>query len=219
MRPTADYGDPALAKRLFCENYGLAVHLAVKYPKRFPRADLRELEQAALIGLHTAARKHKPNIPSPRGGFIPFGPYALRSIIWNLQGCVRRRSANVVSLDAEAGDESSAMDVFESRCAQRDERDRIPDDHQEALFFDVRHAIATLPTLTKMERRILQLRFIEGLADEVIQKRLKRSYVTVSLASSAGIRKLREHFAGRGALAPGTKIQHAPIGGWAKKGA
>ncbi len=82
-----------------------------------------------------------------------------------------------------------------------------------SLLYDPWNLVETLPTLTKRERRILKLRYLDDLETEEIQKRLKVSYGTVTASAMHGIKELRSHFRKQGRRVARGKLKPGPASG------
>lgn len=193
MRRRTDAASPdsPAVRKLFDANVGLAVHLARKYARRYPRVNLQELVQDALLGLLRAAQLHDPTLGNP------FAPYAMRGVLWAIWEHVNRLGGpqgeeslpdpdGQLSEDCEPGNDAVACELF--------------------------WLIENSPELTDRERRILRLQYGDGLSVPEIARRIRRSPSIVSTESASGIRKLRAAVAGLGmpALAPGAPVK--PIG-------
>jgi len=75
-----------------------------------------------------------------------------------------------------------------------------------ARLFEIRQAVAELKNLTQRERRLLKLRFIDGLEQQQVAVKLGISVVQSKRVLRSALAKLRAHFAHLGALAPDAAI-------------
>jgi DNA-directed RNA polymerase specialized sigma24 family protein len=64
----------------------------------------------------------------------------------------------------------------------------------------VRELIATLATLTAFERKLLTLRYVEGVERDVVARKLKMSIPNLKRKLRNAVGKLRVHLADQGAL-------------------
>jgi DNA-directed RNA polymerase specialized sigma subunit len=170
-------------RALFDAHRGLAVHLAEKYARRYPLIDLDDLIALADDALWYAARKHDPAQKAP------FGAFAMRGILWALWRRVNREPEPTVPLDEPINDADTWADYADYRFAQDEESARIPDENELAVVGKLHELIRTLPTLTKRERRILQLQYVRRWPMPRVRARLGGP---VSTESARAIRKLRQ---------------------------
>jgi DNA-directed RNA polymerase sigma subunit (sigma70/sigma32) len=184
---------------LYEENVGLAGHLATKYARKYPRVDLQELIHESKIALWRAAQLHNPRVVTPgRKGFVPFGPYAMKSILWALWGHIRKHGFAVKekSLDAVAmekdGEEFTWLDVHDNQRAAEELSSARGDERRLKLISDLRDLIDTLPTLTDRERKVLRYQ-LDGFTLWQITKKVRVGYSIVSTVNASGARKLKKH--------------------------
>jgi RNA polymerase sigma factor (sigma-70 family) len=190
---------------LFENNRGLAVHMAVKYAKKYPQIVLEDLTQECLEALHAASKSHDPKVPSTThpGTFVPFGPYALRAITW---ACLHhwnkiRSAPKEIPLGAKIRSrdtESTVGDLLEAQAALGELQYDITQDRDDALIAGLHQIILQLENLTPGERRVLVALYITGVEAEVLEKKLKISYGTLRNIVLSAVRKLRSHFRKQG---------------------
>lgn len=166
---------------------GLAVHLATRYAKRYPRVDLDDLIQDATAALVNSARRHDLNHA------CPFPAFAMKAILWAIWAHLNQYgfAPKELSLEESLDEETTWADVFDQQAAQREESDRIPDENEYKVADILRGLIRTLPTLTTRERKILHLQYFRRWDVPRIAQHLDRSSSIVSTESARGIRKLR----------------------------
>jgi DNA-directed RNA polymerase sigma subunit (sigma70/sigma32) len=100
---------------------------------------------------------------------------------------------DVIGADAD-GAPFTVADLADGQQAAREQAERIPLTNEWAQFERLQTVVATLGTLTPLERRVVRLRFIEGLELKNVCRRVHRSAATVSTASESGLRKIKRHF-------------------------
>ena len=191
------------------KNRPLAIHLAKKYARRYPRVDLDDLVQDACAALVNAARLHDP----AKG--CPFGAFALHCILRAIWSHIKKHgwAPRELSLESPVGD-STVLDVVDADMADAEMRGEPADERAAALAFDLRELVESCPDLTDRERRILCMSYIEGLPVAEIARRVRRSAGTVSTDSARAIRKLRAAMRARGmnALSPSAPVQSIGTG-------
>ena len=188
--------DPAVVERRVAATRGLALHMATKYARRYPRIELDDLAQECLQSLTRAAQLYRD-----RGAdgppFSAFALLCLKQVCWAHVRKLRRRESEI-SLDEivsyDGDDPLTVFDVLDYRRADAAERARPARAHEAARYAEVRRLIETLETLTPLERRIMRLRYVIGLELPQICRRVGKSPCTVSTLSAIGIRKLQRHF-------------------------
>lgn len=180
------------AEKLFEANRGLAVHLAEKYARRWPRIVLDELVQDCLIALFRSAQLHDPKIGKP------FGPYAMKAILWAIWAHCKKYgyAAPELSLDEPLDDETTIADLADEYLAEEEESAGNADLAELSLIADLKELIRTLATLTSRERKILQMR-LRGWDIPRIAARLSPAGNVATQAASA-VRKLRQAMLDRG---------------------
>jgi RNA polymerase sigma factor (sigma-70 family) len=198
---------------LFEKNRGLSVHMAVKYARKYPQVILKDLIQECDLALHQAAKTHNPKVPSKKipGTFIPFGPYALRALVWACVHHVRtlRDAPEEISLGNKIrsqGKQRTLENVLSDEVAEQELQDDIPYLREKERIADLRELIHKLPPL---EQRVLKLLYIDGLEGPDVMDKLGINYMAFRNAGLSGIKKLRSHFrkmgvsVARGALETG----------------
>jgi RNA polymerase sigma factor (sigma-70 family) len=178
------------------ETKGLAVHLAVKYCRRYPRLVLDDLCQDLFCRLVRAAQLYRKRRNGP-----PFSAFALLCLKQACWEHVRRYGwpPREVSLDAVINDDDDEPltngDVYDIQCARADSFTGPGEMREAGRLDDVRQVVLTLDTLEPMERLVLLLRLDEGCENEETAALVGRSLGLVSTAAASGIRKLQAHFA------------------------
>jgi RNA polymerase sigma factor (sigma-70 family) len=187
--------DPATVEGRIAATRGLAIHLATRYARRYPRIELDDLAQECLQTLTRAAQLYRGRADGPP--FSAFALLCLKQCCWAHVRKMRRRE-NEVSLDEviswDGDDPLTVFDVLDYRRASMAEAARPARAHEAARYAELRLLIETLDTLTPLERRVLRLRYVVGLEVPQICRRIGRCYVTVSTASASGVRKLQRHY-------------------------
>jgi RNA polymerase sigma factor (sigma-70 family) len=183
---------------LWEQHIGIAKNAAVKYCRTRPHLNLDDVIQECLIVLYKAQLNFDPK----RGGH--FGRYAKVSINLHLisfwKGHVKYRPT--VSLDepirvTEEGDELSRGQVYDEAEGRQQASSRALDNLLSRIA-EIQEFILTGDTLTDLERDVLTLHSLDDIALDAVAARLKQSLREVQIARVAGIKKLREHFRGRG---------------------
>ena len=180
--------DPARVEELVKEHYGLAVHLASDYARRYPRVVLQDLTQECLAALTRAAQSYKPRRVGPP--FPAFALLCIRQACWrhvNRHGWPRPE----VSLSEPAGDDLTVSDIAERRLALAEARAEPGADRHASRLADLRELAEKLDTLTDFERKLLRLLYVEGIELQDVCGILGRSHTTVSTAHASAIRKMR----------------------------
>lgn len=88
----------------------------------------------------------------------------------------------------EDGEDRTRLHLIESDQADREYQHGCARRHQESLLVQIAEALKTLPDT---QRRVIELRFIEGLTREAISKKIGLSVPRVTCFQREGIRKLR----------------------------
>lgn len=144
-----------------------------------------------------------------------FGAYATRQIRWGISryffhgfagspGAAAARHAVERELQGSipiptAGDGQRTVLDFADDLADNHELAADPGlDRYEGRFGEIERAIASPGLLTPYERRVLRLRFQQGLKVAAIAAKLRVSETPIKSALRAGVRKLRQHFAAQG---------------------
>jgi RNA polymerase sigma factor (sigma-70 family) len=172
---------------------GLALHIASKYARKYPRVSLEDLAQDCFVSLVRAAQLFRN-----RKGGCPWSAFALRCVLQAAHLHVNKFGwpRPEVSLDAfisSAADETQTwQDVVDSRRAARELSSAPGHERDLGQMASVRELIANLKTLTPREKRILQLR-ASGLENVQIAKRLHRSKSIIATEATTGIQKIRNH--------------------------
>ncbi len=121
---------------------------------------------------------------------------------------VKERSLSDVLGSTEDGEYTRLNQLEDNR--GKAEVQRLPgEDRLAARLFEIRQALQTLDTLTQFEKRVLKLKFIDGLRRHEIARRLDSSVTTVRWAIHGAVVKLRVHFHGWGALDPDAPLPAA----------
>lgn len=173
--------------------------------------DHDELLQAARCGLvkacQVAAKKSITDFP-------PFAFHVMKCACLNRKNRNHDRGNGHVSQQNAKFKERSLSDVlnvgedgaYTRLNAVEDERGRreYQSSHGAerlgARLFEVREALQNLDTLTSFERRVLKLRFVDGLTRPDIARRLDASVIAIGRAIHSAVIKMRVHFHGWGAL-------------------
>jgi DNA-directed RNA polymerase specialized sigma24 family protein len=173
--------DPAAVEQRITATPGLAIHMATKYARRYPRVELDDLAQECLQRLTRAAQPHCNRADGP-----PFSASALlrlKQCCWEHVRRLRRRE-NEVSLDEvlswDGDDPLTVFDVSDYCRAAIAEAARPARAHEAARRAEPPRLIETLETLTPLERRILRLQYVVGPERPAISWRVRRSTCTVS---------------------------------------
>jgi len=82
-------------------------------------------------------------------------------------------------------------DLPEKWMAIEEEQLSVPEDNSSALFFENRQAVKNPKTPTSFERRVLRLRFFDGLDRRALAKQLRCSIPHVQRTIRSAIAKLR----------------------------
>lgn len=179
--------------------------------------DFDELLQAARLGLVKACQKANKeqlaNFPAfahhvmkhdclnrkNRNHGIPLKGSGNNGYVSQQNARLKERSLSDVLNPGEDGPYTRANQVEGAR--GRSEIQASPgEDHRAARIYEIRQALESLGTLTQFEKKVLKLRFIDGLTRPEVAKRLDCSVPTVRWAIHGAVVKLRVHFHGWGAL-------------------
>ena len=169
--------------------------------------DRLEVEQASLTGLWQSCFYWKPELAK-----FTFGAYATigcrRGITAYYFGHVGLAPSSAASRNAAkhnfSGSEPSpspgqpeytVMDCAVDRVADRELSASPGEDRLASRLFELREAIRTL---TPRERRVLRLRYVEGLEREAIAAKIGLSRAVIHRTISSGVKKLRTYFAAKG---------------------
>lgn len=196
------------ARKLAERNRGLAVHLAVKYARRYPRVELDDLTQVACVALVRAAELHDPKVK------VPFAPYAMKGILWAIWDFLKHQPKQEVSLDApiDTDEDGEALTLGDAVLVD-EESAAEPDEHEGRVYCLLADLIRTSPELTPRERRILELGYLKGMKNDEIRRRVGPP-TNIGVESAIAIRKLRTIMSRRGyqALPVEAPVIHA-VGG------
>jgi DNA-directed RNA polymerase specialized sigma24 family protein len=191
--------DPLGVYLLYEEYRGTAINAAVRYAKSRPGSDLPWVVQHCLIALYMAARAHKRQYDNT------FAKYSKTAVIRALACYDHRDAGQRLELPADAvigrGEDSEEFklgELAERKLVNATSQSMIPRDREMARMYELREAVETCPELTRVERRVLLLRFFEDVDFNEIPKRVKGSKNEICRASCSAIRKLREHFKKKG---------------------
>jgi RNA polymerase sigma factor (sigma-70 family) len=186
-----------------------------RYRKFVPPSYIDDLRQSLLVTLAKAALNADQNYHDPKTGKpLPFGPFAWRAIL----NCARNfcfgknhRFENHALRNAErfersadepaftpTGEPTTKGELAEGDLAISETQSFVASDHLASRRSEVREVIAQLKTLSAFERRVLKLRFIEGLSVTEIVVKTRWSKQSVGRALVHAIRKLREYYASKG---------------------
>lgn len=200
------------ARKLAEQNYGLAVHLATKYARRYPRVNLDDLTQVACVALLRAAELHDPSLG------IPFAPYAMKGILWAIWDFVNRNGApKEVSLETPIGanedGELTLADEVDADLADDEIASEPAEENEGRVYCLLADLIQTSPELSARERKILRLSYLEGLPIEEVRRRVGPPS-HIGTESAIAIRKLRAIMLRRGfrALPVEAPVMHASGG-------
>ena len=184
--------------------------------------------QAARIGLCQAVKSQAVKSQAhSRITEVPFGAYARQRMKWmcsywlfgRVNGNTATKNATRHELSASEeittreGEVITRLERAENKSAKRALSADVSTNALEARRAEMREAISTLATLTRFERRVLRLRYVDGLMLSEASKKLGWSTVKVKRATRAAIRKLREHLASQGALPPDASLPLQGDGG------
>jgi RNA polymerase sigma factor (sigma-70 family) len=202
------------------------LHLASGVAKRFcykyPGVKMEEVLQAARLGLCVAVKRHLTS-----GKDLPFPPYAVQQMKWSCAGILFGRAAgnaaakhariHEVSADEKTctkdGEQITRGERAENKLAKRELSATVADLNLQARRFEMRELISTLETLTSVERKILTLRYVQGVERDVVARKLKMSIPDLKRKLRNAVGKLRVHLADQGALAPGAPLPCLGDGG------
>jgi RNA polymerase sigma factor (sigma-70 family) len=186
--------DRAAVADMIVKNRPLAIHMAVKYARRYPRVELDDLVQECSVALTRSAQLYKHRADGP-----PFNCYALMCITQACWHYVNRYGwpAKELSLDDVVGNDDDApltvADQFDHQQAEREEAERIPEENYLERLDELQDLIETLPSLTKAERRVLRLHFTKGHDLKEIRRRIYPKAAAQKLLDSS-LTKLKAHF-------------------------
>jgi RNA polymerase sigma factor (sigma-70 family) len=202
-------------RRLFDQHQDLINFVTAPYVRAYSSKfgiSRDEFRQAARIGLAAAANKFDPS----RG--VPFAPFArvkmkhhcndVLALSGGSAGMAAVRDARVHTLAYDkpvvtrTGKLTTRGAIAEKRLGGRAAQAEIATLAELSRLVEVREAITRLETLTPVERKVLRLRFLEGLDRMATARRLRCSGTHVRRVQYRAVVKLRLHFAGKGALAP-----------------
>lgn len=203
-------------QKLFDDHLKLAHIAAGRYRRFCPPTLFDELLQDALIGLAHTAKHYDPNDP---GEFGALAWTRIRSrCISFLFSRQRFRSAALKNAEKhersaddplgvnEDGEKITRGTVALNKHGRKEVQSDIAADNLASRLFDIKAAVQSLKTLTVQERRVLSLRYQDGLGLDRIAARLKFSQVKAKRLCRSAIGKLRNHFADLGALAPSAPL-------------
>jgi RNA polymerase sigma factor (sigma-70 family) len=188
------------------ENLALAKRASWRFIRRYPGvADIDEAYSAALSALWTAARRFDPSLG------VPFPPFAVPIINWAIRARIFHPSAPARDAKlyeicgersaGEDGERVHVLDLADERAARLEGAAAPPLDRQDALLAQIRAAVADLPP---RERKIIHLRFFDGLERHEVAQRLRISLPSVRRFQFRAVQRLRERFPG--ALPPDAPI-------------
>jgi hypothetical protein len=191
--------DPLGVWLLYDDYRGTAINAAVRYAKSHPGSNLSWVVQHCLIALYMAARAHNRQYDNT------FAKYSKTAVIRALACYDHRDAGQWLELPADAvigqNEDSEPFtlgELAERKLADRYSQDLIPYEREMARMYELREAVETCPELTRVERRVITLRFFEDVDFKELPKRVKGSGRAIACASCSGIRKLREHFKKKG---------------------
>jgi RNA polymerase sigma factor (sigma-70 family) len=199
----------AAQQKLFDDHVWIAHREARCFLKRngrfYPRLEVRSL---ALEGLWRCAVQFN--------GTGVFGAFATQRIRWRLNGyyfgCNKRGEPNSKA-DRDAAvheiqgsqpiaspreEVSTVMDLAGDQLGAREIAAEPSDDHLDHVLSEIDLAIRRRDLLDTRERKIIQLRFVEGADLRTIVAKVGVSMPVVKTTIRSGVRKLRTHFASLG---------------------
>ena len=203
------------------------VRVAVaRFRKFVPPSFIDDLRQSLLVALTRAALAADLDYVDPKtGNALPFGPFAWRAVLNAARNfCFSKnhrfenhalRNAERFELSADepigvlkSGEEMTCGSLADTLRGDREVQSFTATDALDSRRSEVREAIAGLKTLTAFERRVTNLRFVEGLSADEVTKKVRFSRPVVNRALHAAVVKLRAHFASLGlkTLPPGAPI-------------
>jgi DNA-directed RNA polymerase specialized sigma subunit len=188
---------------LFEEKKTLAYKMAWNCARQYPRVPIQDLISVSLEALLLAARRSCFNIvyerTTPHG---PFGTYAARAISWSLKQFLYRNvfKKPLLSLDDELGeDDDGEVFTFGHLLANQQGEAEVQEDLANSRFkAEPCQVIRTLKGLTKDERKVLTLLYLDGEEPHEVIARYGGNYKLVNQSHYHGICKLREYFRSEG---------------------
>jgi RNA polymerase sigma factor (sigma-70 family) len=191
--------DPLGVWLLYDDYRGTAINAAVRYAKSHPGVDLKWVVQEALIALYMAARKHNRKYDNT------FAAYSKTAIIRTLMVYDQRNAGQKLEVPADEvlgrGEDAEPFtlgELAERKLADRYSQDLIPYEREMARMYELREAVEACPELTRVERKVITLRFFHDVDFKELPKRVKGSQRAITRASFTGIKKLRDHFRKKG---------------------
>lgn len=193
-----------------------------KYRAGCPQAYQDDMRQHILIALAHWCHQYD--------GRMVFGAYVWPKLVSTALEFIhgRRRFGRAALKNAERhelpgdepvrvtdeGEEITRGQLAEDKLAKKVvERSSVSDDRHNGVLHDIRLALEELDTLDKRERKVLRLRYLEGLGLDRIAPKLKLSHPTVKRICRSAIGKLRAHFKNIGALSPDAPLPHEAVAG------
>ena len=123
------------------------------------------------------------------------------------------RAADETISRTNEGEQVTRGERAQQNLAKREVNRNVSDDRHNALLHDLRQALQKLDTLTSRERKVLQLRYLDGLGLDRIAPKMKLSPVSIKRICRSAIGKLRAHFTHLGSLSPEAPLPHEAVAG------
>lgn len=208
---------------LFDAHEFLVKPVARQFCGRYPGLPMDEVLQAARLGLCHAV-KHRGRAVARD---IPFAPFARMRMKWSCAQWMFGRFAGMSAVQnakrhefsaseetvTKEGEQITRGERAENKIAKREMGDEIGTLRLEARRAEMRDAIATLATLTDFERKVMRLRYVDGLERATMAKKLRCSQPTVQRATHKAVGKLRAMLVHQGSLPPSAPLPLLGDGG------
>lgn len=197
-------------QRLFDEHLWIAYSEARRWSSRGTRFAPEEVRQAALTALWDAVRHYDSKRVA-----CEFGAYATRQVRWGIsryffhgyagspgsaaaRHAAERELQGSTPIPTDEDGERTVLDLADDLAGLRELAEEPGEDRYDARLAEIERAIASPVLLTAFERRVLKLRFQQGLKVAAIAAKLRVSEGPIKSALRSGVQKLRSYFSDRG---------------------